>query len=112
MATKAKVVFLAKVATSIEIASEGYPEYCGEILQNHYKTDKNIEALLAKGDIERLESTPDRLVSLGETAKTERFVGTMSQLSEGTWAEYIYVFNAKDKTWYLLENGDLVRLNG
>ncbi|WP_434747892.1 hypothetical protein [Streptococcus dysgalactiae] len=112
MATKAKIVFLTKVATSIEIASEGYPEYCGEILQNHYNTDKKIKALLARGDIERLESKPDRLVSLGETAKSDRFVGTMGQLAEGTWAEYIYVFNAKDKTWYVLENGDLVPMNG
>lgn len=110
MATKAKIVYLNKVATSIEVASEGYPEYCTSLLQKHFNTDKKLKALLKVGVIDRLESKLESLKPLEEQAKTERFVGALSQLAEGTWADYIYVFKAQDKTWYLLEKGELVPL--
>ena len=97
MATKAKIVYLNKVAPSIEIASEGYPEYCASLLQKHFNTDKKLKALLNIGNIDRLESTLESLKPLDEQAKTECFVGAMGQLAEGTWADYIYVFKAQDK---------------
>lgn len=106
MATKAKIVYLNKVATSIEVASEGYPEYCTSLLQKHFNTDKKLKALLKVGVIDRLESKLESLKPLEEQAKTERFVGALSQLAEGTWQTIFMFLKPKTKRGIYWKKGN------
>ncbi|MBY4973860.1 hypothetical protein QE531_05855 [Streptococcus suis] len=109
MATKARIGLLTKnhTAQTIEIAYEGYPEYTGELLKKHFKSSKAIRALLQKGDIIQLEDSLDKIEhdDLQGNAQQHRFIGNISQLAEDTLADYIYLFQESDRTWYLLEEG-------
>lgn len=106
MATKARIGLLTKnhTAQTIEVAYEGYPEYTGELLKKHFKSSKEIRALLQKGDIIQLEDSLDKIEhdDLQGNAQQHRFIGDISQL-----ADYIYLFQESDRTWYLLEEGEM-----
>ncbi|MFH0385009.1 hypothetical protein ACTJ5V_09315 [Streptococcus suis] len=111
MATKARIGLLTKnhTAQTIEVAYEGYPEYTGELLKKHFKSSKEIRALLQKGDIIQLEDSLDKIEhdALQGNAQQHRFIGDISQLAEDTLADYIYLFQESDRTWYLLEEGEM-----
>ncbi len=111
MATKARIGLLTKnhTAHTIEVAYEGYPEYTGELLKKHFTLSKEIRALLQKGDIIQLEDSLDKIDydDLQGNAQQHRFIGSLSQLAEDTLADYIYLFQESDRTWYLLEEGEM-----
>lgn len=114
MATKARIGLLHKnkTAKTIEVAYEGYPEYTGELLKKHFKSEKTIRELLQKGDIIQLEESLEGIAhdELQGQAQYHRFIGSLSQLAEDTLADYIYLFQESDKIWYQLEEGRLVIL--
>lgn len=111
MATKARIGLLTKnhTAQTIEVAYEGYPEYTGELLKKHFKSSRAIKGLLQKGDIIQLEENLYDIEhdDLMENAQHHRFIGSVSQLAEDTLADYIYLYQESDKTWYLLEEGEM-----
>lgn len=114
MATKARIGILTttKIAKTIEVAYEGYPEYTGELLKTAFKTPKQVRALIEKGDIIQLEANLSDIEQdeVMGTAQTHRFVGDLSTLANDTFAEYIYLYQEATKTWYLLEEGALKSL--
>lgn len=114
MATKARIGLMTKnkTAQTIEVAYEGYPEYTGELLKNHFKSEKAIRELLQKGDIIQLEKDLADIKhdKLQGQAQHHRFIGSFSQLAEDTMADYIYLFQESDTTWHRLEEGQLVTL--
>lgn len=114
MATKARIGLMTKnkTAKTIEVAYEGYPEYTGQLLKNHFKSAKAIRELLQKGDIIQLEESLEAIEQddLQGQGQHHRFIGSLSQLAEDTMADYIYIFQESDKKWYRLEEGQLVAL--
>ncbi len=96
---------------------DGYPEYNGRMLLEHYNTQERVKKLLDLGCIsslhEKLEpeagshhcfDTPDKYVTVfygrdrGEKGQ-EAFTCTEEQLKDPrSWICYIYVFD--NETWY------------
>lgn len=111
MATRARIGILttSKIAKTIEVAYEGYPEYTGELLKTAFKTAKQVRALVEKGDIIQLEANLSDIEQddvMGKT-QTHRFVGDLSTFTNDTFAEYIYLYQEATKTWHMLEEGAL-----
>lgn len=114
MATRARIGLVTKnkTAKTIEVAYEGYPEYTGELLKKHFKSEKVIRELLQKGDIIQLEKALADIEhdDLQGQAQHHRFISSLSQLTEDTMAEYIYLFQEGDNKWYCFEEGRLVTM--
>lgn len=114
MATRARIGLVTKnkTAKTIEVAYEGSPEYTGELLKKHFKSEKAIRELLQKGDIIQLEKSLADIEhdDLKGHAQHHRFIGSLSQLAEDTMADFIYLFQESEKMWYQLEEGQLVIL--
>lgn len=114
MATRARIGLVTKnkTAKTIEVAYEGYPEYTGELLKKHFKSEKAIRELLQKGDIIQLEKALADIEHDDLQGQTQhhRFIGSLSQLTEDTMAEYIYLFQEGGNKWYCFEEGRLVTM--
>lgn len=114
MATKARIGIISpnKVATTIEVAYEGYPEYTGALLKKNFNSSKKLKALMAKGDIIQLEEKLDEIEHdelLGE-AKKHRFVGNLVDLANESLADYTYFFIEETKEWMAFEGVETITL--
>lgn len=98
---------------------DGYPEYNGRILVEHYKTREKVEELLALGDISSLDErvkpnenevhsfeNPLKNVTVAyhrdmgrelEEAETFNTIGEL--IAYFNWSDYYYIF--EDGEWYL-----------
>lgn len=114
MATKARIGLLTKnhTAQTIEVAYEGYPEYTGELLKNHFKSAKAIRELLQKGDIIQLEESLEAIKhdDLQGQAQTHRFFGSLIDLSNQSLVDYSYFFIEADQTWVMVSGKEMTTL--
>jgi hypothetical protein len=85
---------------------DGYPEYNGRMLLNHYNDRKIAENLLKKGDFSSLQkniSDIEYYVDRGDTdveSVTYKNVAEFSQNMEDSWCEYFYILDAAG-SWYV-----------
>lgn len=112
MATRARIGLITKnnkLAQTIEVAYEGYPDYTGDILKKAFKTSEQVRALLAKGNIEQLEEELDLIeVAKGDIkAQDHRHFGSLVDLATQREADYSYFFMEADKHWVMVDGFDL-----
>ena len=110
MSTRSEIAIENKDGSisSIYCHSDGYLEYNGNILNNHYNSYELASSIISQNDCS----------SLGETIEESRFYNTwrnedtkaknfdneylfMERFSNDIFAEYIYLF--KDDKWYVSE---------
>lgn len=109
--------------------SDGYPDYNGKILFNHYKDRAKVEKLISLGDLsslgERIEPTEgsghcfeydkrEKGVCVfykrdrGETDVDAKEV-TLEKLAGDFWIEYIYIYTLDDE-WKVFASGHLNKM--
>ena len=110
MSTRSEIAIENKDGSisSIYCHSDGYLEYNGQILNNHYNSYELALSIIKQNDCS----------SLGETIEDSRFYNTwrnedtkakifdseyhfMQEFGDNIFAEYIYLF--KDDEWYVSE---------
>ena len=110
MSTRSKIAIenKDKSISSIYCHSDGYLEYNGQILNNHYNSYELASSIIKQNDCS----------SLGETIEDSRFYNTwrnedtkakifdseyhfMCEFGSNIFAEYIYLF--KNDRWYVSE---------
>lgn len=89
------------VYSSIYCHWDGYPEYNGKILQEHYNTEEKVLALLQNGDMSALNPTIEESVfykARGEDCpmKQAKYMEISGDI------EWVYVF--REGQWYCKEH--------
>ena len=115
MATRSNIgiVNLDKSITGIYCHYDGYPEYVGKMLLNHYNNDDIVNGLMNLGDLSILSenmnptgphsfNNPQKGVCVaygrdrGETGTNSRTfedMGEFENSASNTWADYQYLFD-------------------
>lgn len=100
--------------TGIYCHWDGYPQYVGVMLRDHYSHDGEVQVLLGRGDISSL-LTPGgcdlggndgEWKEYGEMAVQMDFLGDMLSHADGMGCEHAYVWVASKREW---EHYDLRR---
>ncbi|MDO4659786.1 hypothetical protein [Streptococcus sp.] len=115
MATTAQVGILSQNNTArlIEVASDGYPDYIKPLLIKYYNTLESVNELLENGNLMYLEksleeSPKDKVIT---TVEFIRYVGNVSDFgTKRMVVDYRYIFKEEDKTWYMINNGNFIKL--
>ena len=87
---------------------DGYLEYVGEILKEHYPNKEDVEKLFELGDLSSLDETPERCVAYhrdrGEEFNPPSEWKDMKEIVEDAnkscWAEYIYLHDGEKWNYY------------
>ncbi|TCJ95977.1 hypothetical protein EV694_1981 [Volucribacter psittacicida] len=115
MATQAYIGTMKKSANggyavhTLQLGIDGYPEYAGDILTRYYNA-KDVNNLLAVGDIRELFSSPAKTIKTQNRyyndAKRHYFNSDIQfcQLFQTSTAEYAYLFNLDEQRWYYLSH--------
>ena len=97
-----------KSISSIYCHSDGYLEYNGQILNNHYNSYEHALSIIKQNDCSSLEETIEesRFYNTwrNEDTKAKNFDSEwhfMEEFGHNIFAEYIYLF--KDDKWYVSE---------
>lgn len=119
MATRSFIIRQSNTAehryTGIYCHWDGYPEYVGVMLRDHYSNDDEVQVLLNRGDISSL-LTPDgrdlegegsQWREYGEKARTFHWLSEALGCADGMGCEHAYLWNASARTW---EHYDLRRI--
>lgn len=81
---------------------DGYPDYTGKILQEHYTSIDKVRKLIALGDISQVGETLTKTVAYhrdhGEEYK-EPFKIKLFQLHQVSWGSYMYIFDVNNGVW-------------
>ena len=87
---------------------DGYPDYNGNVLVNHYNEESKIRKLISLGDISSLGATLDETISYygwREEEVPKRTYDSIKAYEKAygdSWDEYNYLF--KDGDWYVYDN--------
>ena len=85
--------------TAIYCHFDGYPAHVGKILIDSYITEKQVDSLLAGGDMSTLDHTLNECVFYKDRGETGVDADTYSSFElfmragRDSWAEYFYLFN-------------------
>ena len=92
--------------------NDGYIEHVGKILFNNYKTLYNVENLVDIGDISSLKETLDQTKknTFNEPYHKATYEDNFFNQAFYDWIEYVYLFNASTKQWYVWSNAHQRRL--
>ena len=101
--------------TGIYCHWDGYPQYVGVMLRDHYSHDGELQVLLGRGDISSLLTPGGRDMGgndgewkhFGEKARTFDFLSDALGHADGMGCEHAYVWDASARTW---EHYDLRRI--
>lgn len=95
--------------TSVYCHWDGYPEYNGKMLLEHYNTPAKVRKLLHKGDFSSLQeniSDIEYYVDRGDedTEAVTQNLGDFIKMCQDSWCEYFYILR-KDGKWTVAESG-------
>ena len=84
---------------AIYLHFDGYQDYAGRVLKEHYKSIGSARTLVAGGDIRSLanDGTPERFTD-GNRAVVMPTRAALHEFARNCGAEYIYVF--EDEAWH------------
>ena len=93
--------------TSVYCHWDGYPEYNGKMLLEHYDTPAKVRKLLHKGDFSSLQeniSDIEYYVDRGDedTGAVTQNLGDFIKMCKESWCEYFYILRA-DGMWTVSE---------
>ena len=100
--------------TGIYCHWDGYPQYVGVMLRDHYSHDGEVQVLLGRGNISSLLTPGGRDMGgndsewqvFGEPAVQFDFLSDMLSHADGSGCEHAYVWDASKREW---EHYDLRR---
>lgn len=119
MATRSFIIRQSNTAehryTGIYCHWDGYPQYVGVMLRDHYSHDGELQVLLGRGDISSLLTPGGRDMGgndgewkvFGEKARTFDFLSDALGHADGMGCEHAYVWDASAREW---EHYDLRRI--
>ena len=89
--------------TSVYCHWDGYPEYNGKMLLQHYNTPAKVRKLLHKGDFSSLQENISDIqyyVDRGDedTGAVTQNIGDFIKMCKESWCEYFYILRT-DGTW-------------
>jgi hypothetical protein len=95
--------------TSVYCHWDGYPEYNGKMLLEHYDTPAKVRKLLHKGDFSSLQKNISDIqyyVDRGDegTGAVKQSLGDFIAMCRDSWCEYFYILRADGK-WTVAESG-------
>ena len=90
---------------SIYTHYDSYPEYVLPVLKKYYKDAKSVEKIVAKGDSRGIDKPTDmefygdnRPNSTGKIGNIDKYI---KDIRDNGGAEYLYLYDETDKTWYM-----------
>lgn len=102
MATRANIGVRESdgIIKAIYSHNDGYPEYLGAVLRNHYATESEVRDLLALGDVSFVAATLDKTIAYHrdrgeELREATEFAPGVFRVQE----EYGYVFDTRVGGW-------------
>jgi len=93
---------------------DGYPNYNGVILKEHYQTIEQTNELLDLGDLSVLAENTDKCVAYGrdkgETDVAKQVAIPLNDIITDWTVDYVYVFDNNKWTCYSTNNGKPIEL--
>lgn len=86
---------------------DSYPENMLPIIKKHYKNAKAVNSVIAKGDMSGLDAF-DNINFYGATSNpsigsAEKINDFVKFTKENGGAEFVYLFDERDKKWYMID---------
>lgn len=102
MSTRAKIGILLEggAVKSITLWHDGYPDYAGQMLAKHYKTEEQVLDLMAEGDINELETSAESCNYAGHSRPIV-YGSLTSFLNDHRGMNYIYIFSVQTGWQYI-----------
>ena len=88
----------ASIYKSIYCHHDGYLDYNGKILKEHYNTAEKVNALIDLGDISSLGEDLEKTVAYHRDRKEPMHIDSVSFLGDINAQDYNYLF--KDGVWF------------
>lgn len=89
---------------------DSYPEYMLPIIKKGYKKGANVDTVLSQGDNSGLDVSPEKMKFYGDPNSMNPMKGKKSDIDKyiklaanDGGAEFIYLFDESDKTWYMVD---------
>lgn len=93
--------------TGIYCHWDGYPQYVGVMLRDHYSHDGELQVLIGRGDISSLLTPGGRDMAgedigwktFGEKARTFDYLSEALDYAKGCGCEHAYLWDPTDRVW-------------
>ena len=93
---------------SVYMHYDSYPENILPLIKKGYRNSKKVQAVIDRGDTSGLDKTVDtmnfyedgRKPTSGKKADLDRYI---KKAADDGGAEYIYLYDESDKTWYMVD---------